>query len=92
MNVVVQTFVYEFWVLSFEFWVLNCRQSRFWILNFEFWIVGRADLEFWVLNFEFWIVGKADFELFNFELRIINLTFVNMQLIVTFVRRIAIRN
>ena len=77
MNVVVQTFVYEFW-----------------ILNFEFWIVGKADLEFWVLNFEFWIVGKADFEfwILSFELRIINLTFVNMQLIVTFVRRIAIRN
>ena len=75
----------KFWILSFEFWVLNCRRWRFWVLSFEFWVVAFGD--FWVLSFEFWIVAFGDFEFWvlSFELSplaILNCSILNCDLII----------
>ena len=44
-----------FWVVSFEFWVLNYCLRQFWILNFEFWVLNcrlrRLGIsQFWIRN------------------------------------------
>ena len=50
------------WILSFEFWVLNCRLRRFWI--FQFWIIRFQILNYLIFNFKY--------SIFNFKYSIFN--------------------
>ena len=52
--------VFEFWILSFEFWIVlgyacDFELFNFWFRNFEFWIVLGYACDFELFNFEFWV-------------------------------------